>query len=448
MRSVKPAAALAAVSLSFTPFAHQRDAHAKRKRFTVLVWHRRAGKTVFAVVELILAALKFTGVRGRFAYVGPLLKQTKKVVWDYLKHHTREIEGRGINESELSIALPNGAKIELYGADNPDAFRGQYFDGVVLDEVAQMKPEVWGEILRPALADRKGWALFIGTPKGINLFSETYFKALKNPEDWHADMRRASETGVLPQDELDAARKEMSEEQYAQEFECDFAAAVANALIPLDVALKASRRDVQKRDYVEAPRVLGIDVARYGDDRSVIARRQGLVVFNFEKFTFRKLSNTELAGRIANVITEWEPDGVFIDGSPASYGVIDILRDARLGVIPVDFGGKPLKPKYDMKRTEIWSEMGDWLDVGCIPEDNELLAELTSPLYSYNKHGKMALESKDDMRARGLKSPDKGDALALTFSFPVAPRARDGRPVLQQTRQAKTDFDPYKAMRG
>lgn len=446
MRSALPAAAAAAVSLGFTPYAHQREAHKKRKRFTVLVWHRRGGKTVFAVLELILAALAFKGIRGRFGYIGPLLKQAKKVAWDYLKHHTREIAGRVINESELSITLPNGAQIAIFGADNPDSFRGLYFDGVVLDEVAQMKPEVWGEILRPALADRRGWALFIGTPKGINLFSELYFAALKDPA-WHADMRRASETGVLPQDELDAARKEMSPEQYAQEFECDFAAAVANALIPLDKALSASRRDAQRRDYIEAPKVMGIDVARYGDDRSVISRRQGVVAFNFERFTFRKLGNVDLAGRIANVINDWKPDGVFIDGSPASYGVIDILRDAKLGVIPVDFGGKPLKPKFDMKRTEIWSEMGDWLDVGCIPDDNELLAELTGPLYSYNKHGKMALESKDDMRSRGMKSPDKGDALALTFSFPVAPRASDGRP-MQRTRQAETKFNPYKAMRG
>lgn len=443
--SIAPAAAIAAVSLGFVPYAHQREAHKKRKRFTVLVWHRRGGKTVFAVLELILAALKFKGERGRFGYIGPLLKQAKKVAWDYLKHHTREIAGRVINESELSITLPNGAQIAIFGADNPDSFRGLYFDGVVLDEVAQMKPEVWGEILRPALADRRGWALFIGTPKGINLFSQLYFDAVKD-EAWHADMRRASETGVLPQDELDAARKEMSPEQYAQEFECDFSAAVPNALIPLDIALAASKRNVTKKDYIDAARVIGVDVARYGDDRSVIAKRQGIVAFQMH--TFRKLSNVELAGQVAQVVNDWKPEGVFIDGSPASYGVIDILRSSGISVVSVDFGGRPLQEKFNDKRAEMWFGMKDWLSVGCIPDDNDLLGELTAPTYTFaNVRGKMALESKDQMRGRGLHSPDKADALALTFAFPVAPRAMDGRP-LQNSRQAKTDFDPYAAMRG
>ena len=102
----------------------------------------------------------------------------KAIAWSYLKHYTSPIPYCKINEGELSIILPNRATIRIFGADNPDALRGLYFDGVVMDEVAQMKPEVWGEIIRPALADRKGWAVFIGTPKGINLFSQMYDLAL------------------------------------------------------------------------------------------------------------------------------------------------------------------------------------------------------------------------------------------------------------------------------
>lgn len=441
--SALPSAAVAAVSLGFTPYKHQREAHRKRKRWTVLVWHRRAGKTVFAVLELILAALQFKGERGRFGYIGPLLKQAKKTVWDYLKHHTKEVPGRRINESELSITLPNGAQVALFGADNPDSFRGLYFDGVVLDEVADMKPEVWGEILRPALADRHGWALFIGTPKGVNLFSKLYYDALKD-DGWHADMRRASETGVLSQAELDDMRKEMTDDQYAQEMECDFAAAVATALIGLDVALGATRRVVRELDYRDAAKIIGVDVARYGDDRSAIARRQGVAGFEIE--SYRKKSNTEIASLVAKVHEDWNPDAVFIDASPASYGVIDVLRDLGIKVVEINFGGTPLQEKFEDKRAEMWWEMGDWLKVGCIPNDNELIAELTAPNYTFkNRRGRLQLESKDQMRARGLPSPDKADALALTFAMPVVPAAiRAMRERQQPTRDA---FDPWEAMR-
>src|ERR1700687_740039 len=165
------------VDLGFKPYSHQREAHSKRKRFSVLVWHRGAGKTVFASLELVLAAAVLKD--GLFAFIAPLLKQAKKAAWDCLRAHALRIPGAAIHEGDLSITLPSGARVMLLGADNPDALRGVHLDGAVMDEVADMKPQVWGEIVLPALQRKGGWALFIGTPKGINLFSGLYFNAPK-----------------------------------------------------------------------------------------------------------------------------------------------------------------------------------------------------------------------------------------------------------------------------
>src|SRR5690606_9719062 len=132
----------------------------------------RAGKTVMAVMRLIAAALANERQSPRYAYIAPQLNQAKDVAWTYLKHYGLKVPGASVNESELCVEFPNGARVRIYGADNPDRLRGIYLDGVVLDEVADMKPEVWDEVVLPTLTDRQGWALFIGTPKGVNRFSE------------------------------------------------------------------------------------------------------------------------------------------------------------------------------------------------------------------------------------------------------------------------------------
>src|SRR5690606_9560529 len=123
--------------------------------------------------------------RPRYGYVAPLYSQAKSIAWDYLKHYTAPIPGVRRNESELWVELPNGARIRLFGADNPDSLRGMYFDGVALDELAQMKPDTWTEVIRPALTDRGGFAVFIGTPKGVNIFHDLYQQAVRDPA-WFA----------------------------------------------------------------------------------------------------------------------------------------------------------------------------------------------------------------------------------------------------------------------
>ncbi|WP_243544727.1 terminase large subunit domain-containing protein [Pseudodesulfovibrio tunisiensis] len=215
----------------YVPRPHQAEIERSLARFSVLVCHRRFGKTVLSVNRLIRAAREAGVDDWRGAYIAPLYKQAKAVVWDYLKQYC----GRGnpdcdvkFNESELRADFADGARIRLFGAENPDSLRGLYLDGVVFDEVAQMPYRVWSEVVRPALSDRKGWALFIGTPQGKNALYEIWTRARKNP-DWFAAMYRASETGLLDPAELEAARREMSPEEYEQEFECSFTAAIRGA---------------------------------------------------------------------------------------------------------------------------------------------------------------------------------------------------------------------------
>jgi hypothetical protein len=164
-----------------------------------------------------------------------LFVQAKDVAWSYVKQFAGPIPGTSFNEAELRADLPNGARIRLYGADNYDRMRGIYLDGIILDEYADMPPAAWGEVLRPALADRQGWAVFIGTPKGRNSFWELWERAQKDPE-WFSLMLKASETGLLPARELDAARAEMTPEQFAQEFECSFDAAILGAYYGREIA--------------------------------------------------------------------------------------------------------------------------------------------------------------------------------------------------------------------
>ncbi len=193
------------------------------KRFGVVVAHRRMGKTVSAINHIIKDAILNQKEAPRYAYIAPTYGQAKRVAWDYLVKYADPLGGSS-NISELRVDFW-GRRIQLYGSDNPEALRGQYFDGVILDEIGDQNPKIWTDIVRPALADRKGWCLFIGTPKGHNHFKELRDRAEKE-EGWGLLEFKASETGVVDDTELKAARNEMGEDKFRQEFECSFDAAV------------------------------------------------------------------------------------------------------------------------------------------------------------------------------------------------------------------------------
>jgi hypothetical protein len=217
------------VEIPYKPRSYQQEVHKNRKRFSVLVCHRRFGKSVLSINELIKTAADKP--RSLCAFVAPTYRQGKAIAWEYLKFYTKPLLqiGGSRNESELRIDLFNGSRIQIFGADNPDSIRGMGFDAVVLDEYAIMSPRVWTEIIRPAVADKLGWVLFIGTPMGHNQFWEVYDYALRGKEDWYGKLYRASDTQVIPDSELEEAKAIMTPEQYEQEFECSFTAAVSGS---------------------------------------------------------------------------------------------------------------------------------------------------------------------------------------------------------------------------
>jgi len=215
------------IKLKYRPRSVFEDFHDREQRWAVIVAHRRCGKTVACINDLIVKALLENKKHAQYAYIAPFYSQAKSVAWRYLERFSEPVMTKA-NQSELWVELINGARIRLFGADNPDALRGNFLDGVVLDEMADMKPSVWGEIIRPLLADRLGWATFIGTPKGHNAFYDIYNEATKKP-NWYTKVLRADQTMLLPQSELDDAKATMSENQYEQEFLCSFEAAILGA---------------------------------------------------------------------------------------------------------------------------------------------------------------------------------------------------------------------------
>ena len=219
----------------FLPF-HNRD-----KRWSCIVAHRRAGKTVACVNELIKAALTCTLREPRFAYLAPTYTQAKDVAWSYLKFFAAAIPGTTWHESELREDFPNGGRVRLYGAENYERLRGLYLDGIVLDEFGDIDPRAWREVIRPALSDREGWAVFIGTPKGDNDFHEISEISKVDPDWFHLTLR-ASETGLIKEAELADARKQMSAEQYEREYECSFAAAIEGAYYAKEI-------EIAEKDY-------------------------------------------------------------------------------------------------------------------------------------------------------------------------------------------------------
>jgi hypothetical protein len=215
------------IEMDYCPRKVFEDFHDRTERWSVIVAHRRCGKTVLCINDLIYRALIDDKEQGRYAYVAPYLSQSKSIAFDYLLKYSQPVLAKA-NQSELWVELVNGARIRLFGADNPDTLRGLYLDGVVLDEYADMKPSIFGAVIRPLLADRKGWATFIGTPKGHNAFWEVYSNATQD-KSWYVKVLRASQTGLLEQSELDDAAKTMTQDQYLQEFECDFESAILGA---------------------------------------------------------------------------------------------------------------------------------------------------------------------------------------------------------------------------
>ena len=239
------------IKIPYTPRKHQSYLHQQinKHRWSVLVCHRRFGKTVCMINHLIKSALMCKHKNPRFAYIAPTFKQAKSIAWDYMKQFTAKIPATKFNETELRVDLPNGARITLLGAENSDGLRGIYLDGCVIDEYANIEGKLFAEIIRPALSDRKGYCVFIGTPAGMNNNFYDLYQHANGAEDWFNYKAKASDTKIVDPEELEKAREVMGEKKYLQEFECDWIANIEGAIYGDEIAKLDDKKQLARVPY-------------------------------------------------------------------------------------------------------------------------------------------------------------------------------------------------------
>ena len=225
-----------------------------------------------------------------------------------------------------------------------------------------------------------------------------------------------------------------------------------NSLLSLEDVEAAMARQLRLDEYEWSQKRLGVDVARFGDDRSVIWARQGLAANLFRPRVLRNARTTDIAAAVASAIAKWGAEAVFVDDTGHwGHGVIDNLTTAGLPALPVNFAGKAIDPRYRNRRAEMWIEMAEAIKGGvALPNVGELVGELTTPTYTF-VNGQFLLEEKDQVKKRLGRSPDLADALALTWAIPDQPndvisrlqRAGLGAGVAGGAGRAVTEYDPY-----
>ena len=243
--------------------------HNAKERWILLICHRRAGKTTAAINHLIRDCVRKPG---KYAYIAPTYKQAKMIAWDMLKQYTQLLPMK-YNEAELTAIFPNGSKMYLLGSENPDSLKGIGLQGVVMDEYAKQVPEAWEEVIRHTLIDTKGYALFIGTPKGKNHLYDMYNKALKSDE-WHTIILTNRETHAFPEEELESIRRDVSPEKFQQEQECSF--------LIKDTAYFENIEQVVVLPHLTQDRnldkeyVMGVDLAKHTDFTAITVFERGM----------------------------------------------------------------------------------------------------------------------------------------------------------------------------
>ena len=420
---------MAKVVIPYTPRPPQPAMHEgmENHRWSICIAHRRMGKTVSVLNHIIKMATLCRKRAPFYAYVAPYYHQAKAIAWDYLLYYTAPLPGREVNRSDLSVKLPNGAIIRLFGADNPDSLRGLYFDGVVLDEFADMRTEAWDSVIRPALSDRKGWAVFIGTPKGHNKFYDLYMDALRDQE-WFSALYRVDQTGVLPQDEIDALKRQMTDGQFRQEYLCDFDVSSNDILIPIQLIQEAVGRNIS---YQSAPKIMGVDVGMsMGGDPCAVVIRQGGSIIHIEEWNDD--DTIRIAGRVQELAREHKPSAIYVDCIGWGAGVSHHLSGWGLPCVGINVAeSASANDRFNRKRDELWWNARDFFaDKQCGIVDTlelrfKLAAELSTPTYSFLPNGKIKIEGKDDLKRRDVSSPNLADAFVLTMAHNEMPPADD-----------------------
>lgn len=389
----------------------------------LIVVPRRNGKDLLCWNALIAKAMQRVGL---YFYMGPYYNQIRQIIWQgsdkdgrrFLDYIPEELV-TSRTKLDMRIELVNGSQIKFQGSDNIDSIVGTNPVGIVFTEFSLHKPEAW-HYLRPILAENGGWAMFNGTPRGLNHFYKQAMDAQHDPK-WFYQYLTRDDTGIPTMEAIeDDRRSGMPESLIQQEYYCAWTASSEETLIPLDIVQPAVEFGLNSDNYSFAPRILGADPAfAIKGDKAVIAKRQGRLLHPLLKF--RGMDNMSFASKIADEINQWKPAYVCIDAGRGE-GVISRLTQLGYGnrVIPVHFSGKSYSELYLNKRAEIWCRMKDWFDcpnTPSIPYDEDLTASITAPRYWINDRGFIQLESKKALKLRlsGM-SPDEGDAVAVTFA--------------------------------
>jgi hypothetical protein len=332
-----------------------------------------------------------------------------------------------------------------------EAFAGLHNAGnrivVLYDEASAIADTVW-ETTEGALTDANTeilWLAFGNPTRATGRFAECWGRHRASWWTKRVDSRTVSFTDKRLIDSwIDAYGEDSDFVRVRVKGERPRAA--ATQFIPFDLAEGAATREAEC--WPSDAMVIGVDVARFGDDQSVIVRRRGRDARTWAPLKYRGLDTMQLAARVAEINASDRPDAIFVDEGGVGGGVVDRLRQLGVPVTGVNFGAKPdsgtlqelggMGERYANKRAEMWGTMRAWLPRGAIPNDRELIDDLTGVEYGYNADNAIQLERKEDMKKRGLSSPDIADALALTFAYPVVARGAMG------ARSKPRTFDPFK----
>lgn len=337
---------------------------------------------------------------------------------------------------------------QSWSEENPDAFAGAHSQigmMVQFDEASGIPDPIWQvtEGFFTDLAPLRLWLAISNPRRNTGRFFETFHKDRAFWSTRYVDSRTVEgvDGGVYQRiadkygEDHDVTRVEVKGQ---------FPRTGSNQFIGRDTAEAAATREITEDSG--APLLMGVDVARFGDDESVIRWRRGRDARILPASKFKGMDTMELAATVAALIDKHNPDAVFVDGGGVGGGVVDRLKQLGYRVIEVQSGEKADdSDKYLNKRGEMWGEMREWMSHGCIDNDDSLIDDLTGPEYSIHLKGQIKLETKDSMKKRGLASPDDADALALTFAVPIARRdinltTRLGR---MAGRVAQSDYDIF-----
>ena len=402
--------------------------HGLKYQRASVIWHRRAGKDS---TMLNLTAREMFSRVGTYWHLFPEQNQARKAIWNGIDRDGRRIINQAFpeairarkSEQEMMLEFANGSTWQLAGSDNYDSLVGSNPVGVCFSEYALSNPTAW-DYIRPILLENGGWALFNTTPRGRNHAYELHMMAQGNP-NWFSQILTVDDTGSITPEQVQSERDDgMPESKIQQEFYCSFEADTEEQFIQTEHVMAARKREPGPTP--DDPTIIGVDVARFGDDKTVLYPRKGHDAQTLPVEVYSGLDTMQTAARVADMIQRIGARAVFVDEGGVGGGVVDRLLQLGFDMVRgINFGWKSDRKLMGIgacnnKRTEMWASMREALSRDLVIwKDDGLSFELLAPYYSFDNENRMMLEKKSDMKKRGVRSPDIADALALTWAYPV-----------------------------